>query len=93
MIPIRPETMLVRSGELLSTDLDDETVLMSIEAGSYYGMEGTARRIWALLVDPHPLSSLSGRLALEYHVTPEQCLQDILPFLEELQREGLIKVG
>ena len=41
MVAILPDTTLVRIGELLSTELDDETVLMSIEAGRYYGMAGT----------------------------------------------------
>lgn len=93
MVAILPDTTLVRIGELLSTELDDETVLMSIEAGRYYGMAGTARRIWALLAAPHTLADLSAQLSLEFQVTPAQCEQEILPFLEELVKEGMVRAG
>lgn len=44
MRSFKPNDKLIRS-EMISTDLDRETVLMSIDAGAYYGMAGTARTI------------------------------------------------
>lgn len=90
MRSLRPDSTLARSTKPLSADLHDETVLMSLESGSYYGLEGTARRIWELLATPCTLSGLGLQLAQEYHVTPEQCVEEILPFLEEMRREGLL---
>ena len=40
------EDKLSRAEELLSTELDQETVLMSIDAGAYYGLAGPAQSIW-----------------------------------------------
>ena len=90
MPPLRPESVLTRATEPLSTDLGNETVLMSIESGSYYGLEGTAQRIWILLATPRTLSDLSIHLAKEYQVSVEQCAKDILPFIEEMRVEGLL---
>jgi hypothetical protein len=76
----------------MSTELGNETVLMSIESGRYYGLEGAAQRIWSLLTAPQSLADLSIQLAKEYEVSPEQCAEDILPFVEEMISEGLLKV-
>ncbi|MBL0210478.1 MAG: PqqD family protein [Holophagaceae bacterium] len=90
MQPLRPDTILARSAKPLSADLHDETVLMSLESGSYYGLEGTARRIWELLATPRTLSSLGEQLAKEYQVDPGQCAVEIRPFIDEMRREGLL---
>ncbi len=92
MSPLRLESRLTRDKKPLSTELGNETVLMSIESGRYYGLEGTAQRIWSLLTTPQSLSDLSIHLAKEYEVSPGQCAEDILPFIEEMISEGLLKV-
>jgi len=90
MQPLLPDSTLARSTAPLSTDLHNETVLMSLESGSYYGLEGTARRIWELLSTPRTLSDLSLQLSKEFQVTPEHCAEEILPFIEEMRMEGLL---
>ena len=90
MKTINLETTVVRADGLLATDLDDETVLMSIEQGAYYGMEKTARRIWELVEKPVKVSDLCRQLAEDYGVDPQVCEQDTIAFLEELCRENLV---
>ena len=93
MTPITDTSTIVRAQKLLATDLDEETILMSIEQGAYYGMEQTARRIWELVETPRTVADLCRQLAEEYDVEPEVCRKDVLAFLEELSSEGLIVVG
>jgi hypothetical protein len=92
MEKITPTATVVRAGDLLMTDLDDETILMGIEQGAYYGMEATARRIWELVESPRTVADLCRQLAEEYGVAPEVCERDVIPFLEELQAEKLVVV-
>ena len=92
MRSFKPEDKLSRSDKLLSTELDQETVLMSIDAGAYYGMAGPARTIWEKLETPMTFSALVERLVEEYAVTPEACAADIQKFLGEMEREGLLRV-
>lgn len=87
-----PEVRLSRVQNLLSTELDEETVLMSIDAGAYYGLEGPARSIWEILETPITFSSLVDRLIQEYRVSPETCAADLERFLGEMEREGLLRV-
>jgi hypothetical protein len=78
--------------EMLSTEFDQETVLMSISAGAYYGLEGPARSVWNLLETPQTLNQLVDRLLGEYDVSREDCAADVERFLGELDREGLLRV-
>ncbi|MGA3131124.1 MAG: PqqD family peptide modification chaperone [Terracidiphilus sp.] len=87
-----PQDKLVRAQEILSTELDQETVLMSIDAGAYYGMGGTARSIWEKLAVPIAFSALVDELVEEYEVPHEVCAADLQKFLTEMEREGLLRV-
>jgi hypothetical protein len=86
------EDRLSRVQNMLSTELDQETVLMSIDAGAYYGLEGPARSIWEILETPLTFSALVDRLVEEYQVSPETCAADLERFLIEMEREGLLRV-
>ena len=86
------EDRLSRVQNLLSTELDQETVLMSIDAGAYHGLEGPARSIWEILETPLTFSALVDRLVKEYQVSPETCAADLERFLSEMVREGLLRV-
>lgn len=86
------EARLSRVQNLISTELDQETVLMSIDAGAYYGLEGPARSIWEILETPCTFSTLVARLVKEYAVSPETCAGDVEGFLEKMEREGLLRV-
>jgi hypothetical protein len=88
----RPEDKLSRTHDMLSTELDQETVLMSIDAGAYYGLAGPARSIWEKLEKTLTLSALVDQLVLEYKITPEACAADLQGFLGQMEREGLLRV-
>jgi hypothetical protein len=87
-----PDDKLSRVQDMLSTELDQETVLMSIDAGAYYGLKGPARSIWENLETPLTFSDLVDRLVKEYRVTPEVCAADLAGFLAEMEQEGLLRV-
>lgn len=87
-----PQTRVRRNGDVLNTDLDDETVMMDIDQGRYYGLNDTGTRIWALLEDPIEVRDLCGRLAAEFEVAPEHCEQDVVAFLRGLLDRGLLQV-
>jgi hypothetical protein len=88
----RPEDRLSRHEDLLSTELDQEVALMSIDAGAYYGLKGPARSIWGILETPVSFSELVARLVEEYQVSPEECAADLQGFLREMEREHLLRV-
>jgi hypothetical protein len=88
-----PQTLIRRAPEPLAADLPGETVLMSLASGRYYGLEGTARRIWELLAAPCTVQDLATALAAEYEVPSDRAAEDLRPFLDQMHREGLLRVG
>jgi hypothetical protein len=89
---ISRDTIVTQMKELVSTELDGETVLMSIKSGKYYGMDKVSSRIWSLIETPRSLLELVEILVEEYDVTPAKCEQDVLTHLNKLERDNLIKV-
>jgi hypothetical protein len=88
----KPEDKLSRTSETLATQLDRETVLMSIDAGAYYGLADTAQSIWEKLQTPLTFSALVDKLVEEYCITPEECAAAVQQFLAEMEKEGLLRV-
>ena len=89
---IRMDSKIVRDNEIIFSEMDGETVMMSIEKGEYYGINPIGSRIWGLLDSPKKVSELCDTLLPDYDVTPEQCAQDVLSFLNRMAEKGIIKI-
>lgn len=84
---------IVRRRSGLSTQDVDDTLVVANEATTWcYGMECIARQIWQLLDCPRTVGDLSVALMDGYDVDRERCASDVLEFVEELNREGLIEI-
>lgn len=90
--PIGPDTLVSRNDEPVAVEVDRTVVMMSVEQGKYFGLEGTGPRIWALLERPRSVQELCEALMAEYQVEPETCLREVTAFLEELRRTRLIQI-
>jgi hypothetical protein len=89
---LRPTSVVVRSPDQVSGDLDGRVVLLSIENGEYYNMEEVGSRIWALLENPLTVAALVERLLEEFDVERERCEREALAFLEQLRKDRLLRV-
>lgn len=84
------ETILQRHPNLLFNQVDGETVMLSMESSSYYGLDKTATRIWELLEKPIKLGELITNLVNEYDVSNEQCQIDTIDFVKKLINQSLV---
>jgi hypothetical protein len=75
-----------------ATDLDGEYVFMDTERGEYQLLKGTALYIWELLEKPKTLDELCSEITGEFDISKEQCLEDVIPFIGEMEEIGLIKI-
>jgi hypothetical protein len=76
---------------LVSTRLAGETVILHLTSGVYYGLDEIGTHIWELLQQPVTISDLFDQLLQGYAVEREQCLSDLLNFLQELMEHKLVK--
>jgi len=78
--------------ELLQSEIDGETIMMSIDNGKYYGLNTVASKIWELLKDEPLFSELISKLVEEYNVEQVECEKDTKEFLENLIENKLIRI-
>ena len=87
------ETTVCRIEAMLSADLNDETVMMDIEKGSYYGLNGCGTQIWSLLAKPITVNDLCLQLTEKFAVSSTQCEQDVIGFLQNLLTRNMVKTS
>ena len=87
---INLDSIVCRSENQVSTEMDGETILMSIEQGNYYGMDSILSRIWSHIEQPLSIAEMRNRLREEYDVDKETCERDVLEILKKLADENLI---
>jgi len=87
-----------RSGVLLrqapgniASDMDGETVMLSVQNGNYYNLGEIGGEIWKSFAEPAKAEEVIERLTGEYEVEPEECSRQVFGFIELLLREGLIE--
>ena len=89
---LSPGTVITRSPDQISGDLDGSVMLMSIGNGEYYCLEGVGNRIWALLEQPITVGEIVNRLLSEFDVPRERAEQEVAAFLHQLQQKQLISI-
>jgi len=89
---IRPDTIVVQSRDPVAVEVDQAVVMMGLEQGKYYGLEGVGGRIWALVDEPRSVRDVCAALVEEFEVDPDVCLREVTAFLTELAREKLVRV-
>jgi hypothetical protein len=76
---------------VLSSKIDEEVVLMSIEAGYYFTLDPIGSRIWELLSEKsNTLEGLVQVLMEEYEVDESTCRADVQAFIEDMSVKKLI---
>ena len=86
------DTLIRRSEELVASDLEGETVMMSVQSGMYYGLDSIGSHVWQLIEQPRSVSELCDILLAEYAVEREQCERDVIALLNEMRGEGIVDV-
>lgn len=89
--PIGPDTVVTRSEEPVAVEVDRKVVMMSVDQGMYFGLEGTGPRIWALLEQPRSVRQLCDELTREFNVDRDVVEREVGTFLEELRRAQLVR--
>jgi len=90
---LQAASLISRNPELLAAPAGNELVMLSVDAGHYYGLDPIGRRIWEFLETPATVADICARLVAEYDVEPAQCEADVLAFLDDLLAQGLIHAG
>ncbi|GAB1545529.1 hypothetical protein NUACC21_82050 [Scytonema sp. NUACC21] len=89
---ILESSMVVATGEQISSALGDEAVILNLKTGTYHGLNQVGALVWNLIQQPKAVKDIQQTLLEEYEVKPEVCILDLLGLLNDLKVAGLIEV-
>ena len=78
------------SDEVLSQEVNGETVLLDLEGESYFGLNEVGTRIWQLIQSEQTVAETLDALSDEYDVSLEQLENDVGELLDKLADAGLV---
>ena len=79
------------SDEVLSQEVNGETVLLDLDGESYFGLNEVGTRVWQLLQSERTVGETLSALSDEYDVGREQLESDMGELLDKLSDAGLVK--
>lgn len=84
---------LTPSPDAAESAVGDETVILHLTNGTYYGLDAVGTRIWALLKDGIAAPEICRRLAEDYGVELATIEADARVFLSDLEAQGILVDG
>lgn len=84
---------LTPSKDAAESVVGDETVILHLVNGTYYGLDPVGTHIWGLMREGLPLPDICRQLAEEYEVELAVIESDARTFLSELEAHGIVVEG
>jgi hypothetical protein len=87
---MNPDTIFSIPPQVMSRLVDDETVLLDLESGMYFGLDGVGKRIWDSVTEGHSIGEIAAIITTEYEVDEERAQADVVAFTSDLVERGLL---
>ena len=84
------DTKLNVPQQVMSRLVGDETVLLDLASGLYFGLDGVGKLIWESVSEGHDLAAAVKSVVAEYDVDEGQAEADVLDFAATLVKRGLL---
>lgn len=79
--------------QVMARQVGDDTVILDLAGGTYYGLDPVGARVWQLMGEGKSLEEICDTLLVEYDVTREVLLRDVLELTDKLHSQKLISIG
>ena len=89
---MKPDTRLSIPPQVMSRLVGDETVLLDLKSGIYFGIDGVGKRIWESVADGHTVGETVAAIVSEYAVDEDQAQADVIEFAGNLLERGLLEL-
>lgn len=89
---IERSSTVQRNNEVFANEIDGEVVMMNIQTGKYYGLDDVGTRIWEMMKEEIQVQQIIRQLLKEYNVSEQECAQDVMQLLSDLEQNQLIRV-
>ncbi len=93
MVELTLSDRVVVPEAVISRELDGETVVLNLETGVYFGLDGVATDLWNALKNGGRLEDAFNTMLQQYEVQPATLKDDLLLFVNQLASKGLLNAG
>jgi len=80
----------IHTPRVVHETLDEETIIIDFETGTYYSLSGTAHWVWFLLENKLSVTEIINQLIAHYAGEPEEIDAAVRQFIGELAQAGII---
>jgi hypothetical protein len=80
----------INAPKVIHETIDGETVLVNLDSGNYYSLDGAGADVWGLLERGAPVEGIIGWVAGRYTGDRANIEKAVCQLIEALQREELI---
>ncbi len=71
-------------------ELADESVLLNLDTGTYFGLDAIGTRLWNLVAEQNSTPSIIETLLAEYDVDEPRLQKDVVRLIDQLLAKGLL---
>jgi Coenzyme PQQ synthesis protein D (PqqD) len=90
---MNPLAKFVHSPRAMFRAVGEETVLLDLESGTYFGLNPVGARIWQIMGEGKTFAEISDVILDEYDVTRERIEADLVALADQLAEQKLISVN
>jgi coenzyme PQQ synthesis protein D (PqqD) len=84
-------TRISRDPAVITTEVDGDVVMMSIERGLYFGLDDIGSDIWRRLETPRSFEELADELTASYDGDRSQIIDDLRQLLTAMIARGVLR--
>ena len=84
------DTRLTVPPQVMSRLVGDETVLLDLASGMYFGLDNVGKVIWESVSEGLTLAETADAVVTQYDVDADQARNDVLDFARTLIERGLL---
>ena len=84
---------MIIPAQVMARQVGDETVILDLASGTYFGLDPVGARIWQLMTEGQTLAQVCETMLAEYEVTREAIERDVLALVQTLADKQLVGVG
>ena len=78
------------SAQVMARVVGDETVILDLASGTYYGLDMVGARMWQLMTEGQTLAQVCETMLAEYEVSSEDIERDVLALVQTLLEKQLV---
>jgi Coenzyme PQQ synthesis protein D (PqqD) len=78
--------------DVIFEEVDHQVVLLSLDGGRYYKLNGSGSRVWALIQEHGDLGKVQDAMVHEFEADEDEVRRDVATLVADLEAHDLLHV-